>query len=139
MLYLCMFADGNPKDHDFSTTTAGCRSKRKNICAKASTHANTSLSEAPKYPQISKSQQQQSEKQYQCRVCEKSFVCLTSLQHHIGIHTGGKPRKNFSVVQHLKSDTRIHAEKKPYQCEVCSKCFSQSQYLKRHIALPHRR
>ena len=132
VLLVCIFADGNPKDHHSSTMTAGCRSRRKGICAEANTPVNTSESEASEHLQISKRQQQQSEKQYQCRVCEKTFVCLTSLQHHIGIHTGGKPRKNFSVVQHLKSDTGIHTERKPYQCKVCNKYFSQSQYLKSH-------
>ncbi|KAL7049580.1 hypothetical protein ACKWTF_003777 [Chironomus riparius] len=53
------------------------------------------------------------EKPFQCNVCEKQFRQLSTLANHMKIHTG----------------------EKPFKCHICSREFRQSSTLTNHIKI----
>ncbi|CAK8686273.1 unnamed protein product [Clavelina lepadiformis] len=55
------------------------------------------------------------EKQFCCKVCDKSF----------------KKKSN------LNSHSRTHTREQPYQCRICCKSFSENSVLQRHMKNPH--
>lgn len=51
-----------------------------------------------------------SQRLYQCRMCQKSYARLDHLSRHV----------------------RQHTQEKPYACDVCTKAFARADLLKRH-------
>ncbi|XP_065582194.1 zinc finger protein 271-like isoform X2 [Artemia franciscana] len=78
------------------------------------------------------------EKDYECNICDKRFLCHSLLESHQIIHTGKKSficgvcQKSFSQQCNLNRHERLHTGEKPFKCEVCKKCFFQSGTLKQH-------
>uniref|UniRef100_A0A1I8M6C3 C2H2-type domain-containing protein n=1 Tax=Musca domestica TaxID=7370 RepID=A0A1I8M6C3_MUSDO len=77
------------------------------------------------------------ERPYKCDYCDKSFFENSSLQNHIGQHTGYNCptcNKTFSTKRNLKRHTYLHIETKEFVCSVdnCGKAFSNKILLKEH-------
>ncbi|XP_015913938.1 uncharacterized protein [Parasteatoda tepidariorum] len=79
------------------------------------------------------------EKQFFCRICNRSFGYKHVLQNHERTHTGEKPfecpecHKRFTRDHHLKTHMRLHTGEKPYQCSHCDRHFVQVANLRRHL------
>ena len=79
-------------------------------------------------------------KQYQCNVCDQSFVYQSKLKQHKRRHTklkmyqcfhGGCNRK-YRHPQDLTRHIKSHQEKS-FECDFCDKKFAEKRLLKRHL------
>ena len=68
-------------------------------------------------------------KNYQCILCEKSFMNITILNKHMMVHTEEKPYQCHDCGQHcIDNETfiehiKIHNTAKPHKCSYCQKSF----------------
>ncbi|KFO36606.1 Zinc finger and BTB domain-containing protein 11 [Fukomys damarensis] len=85
----------------------------------------------------------QSQKQFQCELCVKSFVTKRSLQEHMSIHTGVKPFECLTCgvawadARSLKRHVRTHTGERPYVCPVCSQAYIDARTLRKHMTKFH--
>uniref|UniRef100_A0A3B3ZD93 C2H2-type domain-containing protein n=1 Tax=Periophthalmus magnuspinnatus TaxID=409849 RepID=A0A3B3ZD93_9GOBI len=73
----------------------------------------------------------QSDKKYECPMCQKRFETMQKLQRHIRIHSGERPyscltcKKTFTKKSHLDRHLKVHTGERPYSCLTCKKTFTQ--------------
>ena len=85
------------------------------------------------------------EKNFPCKLCEKSFTTLGNLKRHINVHHEGHKDyscdscgKHFSQAATLKRHIHtIHEGQKDYKCDSCDKLFFHAHQLKSHIQKIH--
>ncbi|XP_063694951.1 zinc finger protein 239-like [Bolinopsis microptera] len=82
------------------------------------------------------------ERPYQCTECGKTFTQLSNvLQHNRDVHIKDKRfkcklcEKGFSRLETLQCHIRVHTGERIYKCEVCQKSFSQRANLKVHTRI----
>ncbi|XP_050729827.1 zinc finger protein 628-like isoform X2 [Eriocheir sinensis] len=73
-----------------------------------------------------------SNKQWECDVCKKSFTTKYFLKKHKRLHTGKAFRQRVSYLVHQ----RIHTGVMPYTCEVCHRSFRYKVSLRSHKCEP---
>ncbi|XP_030050233.1 zinc finger protein 182 [Microcaecilia unicolor] len=80
-------------------------------------------------------------KQFNCPMCDKSFIYLSQLRRHHLTHTGlarekrfpcTKCEKSFIYLSELKRHQLIHTGVKPFSCTECDRSFTQLSNMKRH-------
>ena len=78
----------------------------------------------------------ESEKPFQCKVCNKAFKRKLYLTRHISfVHDGKRPFKcdicnlGCKTIGELSlHKTEVHKGKQPYKCEICLKRFSRRSH-----------
>ncbi|CAH0729106.1 unnamed protein product, partial [Brenthis ino] len=81
----------------------------------------------------------ESEGQFVCDQCDKTFVKQSSLARHKYEHSGQRPYKclecpkAFKHKHHLTEHKRLHTGEKPFQCCKCLKKFSHSGSYSQHM------
>ncbi|XP_068631401.1 zinc finger protein 1 isoform X2 [Battus philenor] len=86
-----------------------------------------------------KSELKESEGQFVCNQCDKTFVKQSSLARHKYEHSGQRPYKceecpkAFKHKHHLTEHKRLHTGEKPFQCCKCLKKFSHSGSYSQHM------
>lgn len=81
----------------------------------------------------------ESEGQFACDQCDKSFAKQSSLARHKYEHSGQRPHKcnecpkAFKHKHHLTEHKRLHSGEKPFQCSKCLKRFSHSGSYSQHM------
>ena len=87
---------------------------------------------------IKEDMEHQGEKQFQCTICEKSFLCNSVLKNHMGIHTRENQfrcsicDKLFAGNTFINEHMGIHTGVKPFLCSFCDKSFTYNCDLQRH-------
>nr|XP_016926029.1 gastrula zinc finger protein XlCGF26.1-like [Drosophila suzukii]XP_016926030.1 gastrula zinc finger protein XlCGF26.1-like [Drosophila suzukii] len=90
-------------------------------------------------PATFKSKGKRVKKRHSCNYCPKHFSKKSSLQRHLGTHTGDNPFKCTYCVESffhksiLETHLRSHTGEKPFKCTHCSKAFTQNSHLQRHM------
>ncbi|XP_060524660.1 zinc finger protein 1 isoform X2 [Cylas formicarius] len=85
------------------------------------------------------SQDSETEGQFSCDQCDKSFSKQSSLARHKYEHSGQRPHKcnecpkAFKHKHHLTEHKRLHSGEKPFQCTKCLKRFSHSGSYSQHM------
>ncbi|CAD5208116.1 unnamed protein product [Bursaphelenchus xylophilus] len=83
------------------------------------------------------------DKQFMCRFCNKDFRRPDILSRHLRRHTGEKPfccdccGRHFSRSDHLRTHRRTHTDEKPYKCDVCPYAARRRDVLTRHMSTRH--
>uniref|UniRef100_A0AAR5PID4 C2H2-type domain-containing protein n=1 Tax=Dendroctonus ponderosae TaxID=77166 RepID=A0AAR5PID4_DENPD len=81
---------------------------------------------------------QAKEKHYNCEICHKSFLTMTSFLRHEVVHSEYRPfecdfcEQTFKSKQFLQAHRNTHTKEKYYECEVCHERFLSSQVLCNH-------
>ncbi|ERL90344.1 hypothetical protein D910_07693 [Dendroctonus ponderosae] len=81
---------------------------------------------------------QAKEKHYDCEICHKSFLTMTSLLRHEVVHSDSRPfecdfcKQTFKSKQFLQAHRNTHTKEKYYECEFCHKRFLSAQVLWNH-------
>ncbi|XP_063697479.1 zinc finger protein 99-like [Culicoides brevitarsis] len=79
------------------------------------------------------------EKQFQCSVCQKTFVSIYRLKDHEVTHLEERKfrclfcEKGFKRKADLKIHTRHHTGEKPYECEICKQRYADRGCYRSHI------
>ncbi|GBP00407.1 hypothetical protein EVAR_69530_1 [Eumeta japonica] len=80
------------------------------------------------------------ERPHKCRVCERGFKTVASLQNHINTHNGVKPHvckecsRQFTTSGELVRHIRYkHTHEKPHKCTECDYASVELSKLRRHI------
>ncbi|XP_059117560.1 GDNF-inducible zinc finger protein 1 [Peromyscus eremicus] len=84
---------------------------------------------------------------FQCTVCEKSFLYEKSFLKHIRLHYGVTTEvvyrcdtcgQTFANRCNLKSHQRhVHSSERHFPCEMCAKKFKRKKDVKRHVLQVH--
>ncbi|KAM7420520.1 hypothetical protein PAMA_014978 [Pampus argenteus] len=91
---------------------AFCDGVYKEVQSKVKSDAPTKLSNIPNPKEAAQKPQAESEAEYKCKFCTKTFLKSRYLRRHI----------------------LTHNEAKPYCCKACDSCFTRYDYLKVHQA-----
>jgi len=73
-----------------------------------------------------------------CAVCEKRFVCVTTMKRHLVTHTGEKPfsckvcGKQYTQKGNLRVHERTHRNDRPFECHVCHQKFYRKEPMQKH-------
>ncbi|XP_066925905.1 uncharacterized protein [Clytia hemisphaerica] len=83
----------------------------------------------------------ESNNNFRCKLCNKTFTRVSSLKTHIRMHNGLRPFKckecelAFTTNRALKMHSRIHSGERPYKCGLCDKTFTRKDELQAHTYL----
>ena len=79
-------------------------------------------------------------KDFNCRICKKTFAIMDNLKKHMAAHRETKEfkchfcEKAFSKREELKKHLAIHGG---LNCGICKKSFPNDDILKRHVLKSH--
>ena len=79
------------------------------------------------------------EKNYNCKICDKSFTQTKSVKRHMLTHSGDKHytckicEKLFTQAGTLKTHMLVHTGGNSYNCKICYKSFSLKDTLITHM------
>ncbi|XP_055635844.1 zinc finger protein Xfin [Toxorhynchites rutilus septentrionalis] len=80
----------------------------------------------------------ESNKQWECDVCLKSFTTKYFLKKHKRLHTGEMPYscqicgKSFTFQQSYHKHLLYHSDEKPHICSICGRAFKELSTLHNH-------
>jgi uncharacterized Zn-finger protein len=80
-------------------------------------------------------------KNYQCKICLRNFNEKGNLKTHERTHTGERPYKctyegcesAFKTSGHLAEHFKIHNNSRPFKCNFCNGSFSRLSTLRTHL------
>lgn len=73
-----------------------------------------------------------------CAVCNKRFVCVTTMKRHLVTHTGEKPfcckvcGKQYTQKGNLRVHERTHRNDRPFECNICHQKFYRKEPMQKH-------
>lgn len=80
---------------------------------------------------------------YVCVVCQRPYVCLTSVRRHYNTHSWEKKypcrycNKVFALAEYRTKHEIIHTQERRYQCLLCQEMFLNYQLLSSHCRSVH--
>ncbi|XP_045110482.1 zinc finger protein 41-like isoform X2 [Portunus trituberculatus] len=83
----------------------------------------------------------ESNKQWECDVCKKSFTTKYFLKKHKRLHTGETPYacaecgKTFTFQQSYHKHVLYHSDDKPHRCSYCGRSFKEMSTLHNHVRI----
>ena len=83
-------------------------------------------------------------RKFSCRFCEKNFTSRNSCSTHERVHTGEKPYEcpvcgqRYKQSAQLKEHVATHSQLKPFLCLLCDKEFSSSANCGKHYRTVHK-
>lgn len=73
-----------------------------------------------------------------CALCNKKFVCVTTMKRHLVTHTGEKPfscnvcGKQYTQKGNLRVHERTHRGERPFECNICHLTFYRKEPMQKH-------